>query len=145
MGMGITPGLKIGYPLSYPYLALQVWVFMGKGTGKVKNTYGLPMQNTMHMPSSFLLAHWCHLQLLPFLFCACLLLLCVRSLALICLCLCSFSLLYVVPPVPVKPKLAFNIVFMYSPFVGLKGPEKYCSFTYFSWTSGDGEGEEARM
>jgi hypothetical protein len=29
--------------------------------------------------------------------------------------------------------------------LGLEGPEKYSSFTYFSWTSGDGEGEEARM
>jgi hypothetical protein len=34
--------------------------------------------------------------------------------------LCLFSLLFVVPPAPVKPKLALNIVFRYSPFVGVK-------------------------
>jgi len=44
----------------------------------------------------------------------------VRSLALIRLRSCSFSLLFVVLPVPVKPKLALKIVFRYSHFVGVK-------------------------
>ena len=115
-GTGI-PRVRKWLPVKLPIPMAWVWVFVGKGMGKVKNTHGLPE----HYAHALLIlaCSLVPLQLLPFLLLL-LLLLHVRLLALICLCLCSFPLLFVVPPVPVKPKLALNIVFRYSPFVGVK-------------------------